>query len=142
MLFALAERVFGARAVDRRGEDVGDSLDEVRVVHRELARRAGMGAENAERPLLSLNHHAEPADDVVLTQERGAPEAAVGGQILHDDRCRGPEHVAAVGVAVRGQHGATDAPVVPPHARPQRQAAALGSKLEQPRVLHVEAAGH
>src|SRR2546426_6257790 len=50
---------------------------------------------------------------IVLGEERRAPEAAVGGEVVHDDGHRGPQHIAGEGVAVRWTDGVANAPVLP-----------------------------
>ena len=138
VLLALAKCILGAGAVNRGRQDVRHRLYEVRVVHRELAPLCRMGPQDAEGAILALHHDAQPTHHLVLGEERRAPEAAVGGEVVHHDGRRGPQHIAGEGVAVRRKDGVANAPVLPSHTRPQHQRAALRPELEQPRVFHIE----
>ena len=69
---AVAQRLVGGVALDRVGEDVRRGLDEVDVLRGEAARLGRVDVEDAEGPVLALDHDREAAADAEHPQRRAA----------------------------------------------------------------------
>ena len=139
VLFTAAERLFGGSAVDRSREHVRQRLQKVRVVDRELAPASAVSAQDAERPILPVNEHAQAAYDTVRREQRRAAEPRIRRQVFYDDRPRGAQGVAGVGVGVRGDDD--PALVAPAHTRAQQQRPVFGPKLEHTTEFHFQHPG-
>jgi len=139
VLLAVAQRLFGGGTVDRGGEDVRHGLQEVRVVDRELPAASAVGSQDAERPVLPVNQHAQAAHHPVRREQRRGGEAGIRRQLFHDHRSGGAQRVAGVGVGIGGDDDR--AAISPTHARPQHQGPALRTKLQHTAELDLEHPG-
>ncbi len=124
----VAQRLIGAVALDRVGQDVGDSLHEVDVLRGEAVGLRRVDVEHAEGMVLAVDHHREAAADAEHTQRRRHREAVLGGPVVDDHVQAGVESGAGMGVA-----GRRDAPAGAGHLlfepRPQVEPAAIAAKL-------------
>ncbi len=130
VLLAPSQRLLSVRAIDPGGQDVRHSLEEMRVVDRELARLRRVHAQDSEGAALAVHEDAQARDHARRRQERRAAESGVRGQVLYHHRARRAEHKARMRVRIRRRHSSPDGAITPTHPGAQQQRAALRAQLE------------
>ena len=137
----LGQRVLIAPTLDRRGEDVGDGLEEMDVVPREGPRAVGERPERAERPFAALDDDAQAADDAVFSQHVRGDEPGLGAEVLHDHRLARRQGEAGERAGSCLHRLVAGVPPAPAGARPQHEAVPFRGQLHHPAELHAEAIG-
>ncbi len=80
----VAEDLIGDVALDRLGQHVGRSPQEVNVLGAEAAGIAGVNVEHAEGVLLAVDHHRKAAGKSENTQHRGHRKALLDRPVCDD----------------------------------------------------------
>lgn len=136
--FPLLQFLLGSTACNGRTQDIGHGLHEIGVVLREGALLPGVGAQDAKRLRCVPDDDTEPADHVVLQQQRRPVEAGLGAQVVDDDGLLRPQGVARLGIEIGPDFGMPHVAALPADARPKQQSAFLRQQLQHFAVVHVE----
>ena len=136
----VAQRLIRSVALDRVGEHVGRSLDEVHVLRGEAVGLGGVDVEHAEGLLRAVDQHGEAAAHAHHSQRRRHREAPLGRPVVDDHVQTRVERGAGVRVARgRGAGGADDA-ILEPGA--QAEPAAVATDLPDAGRLDPLDLGH
>jgi len=84
--FPLSLQLLAPLALDRRGQHVGDRLEEIHPVRRKGLAPARVRVQDAERPILDVENGAREADRRIVTQQRGALEPRLLAKVRDTQR--------------------------------------------------------
>ena len=140
MLFALTERFFDARALQRGREHVRERLQKEHIRTAEFPRLRAVGAEHTPGSLTALHRNADSADDAMRFEMRRQAEASLDGGIFEHERPGGAQDVSRQPAGIRGDKRPPDAALAPTGAGTEQQAAVLGFELQDVAELDVEPA--
>ncbi len=129
-------------AIDPGGQDVRHSLEEMRVVDRELAGLRRVHPQDSEGAALAVHEDAQARDHALRRQQRRAAESSVRGQVLYHHRARRAEHKARMRVRIGRRHSSPDGAVTPTHPGAQQQRPAFRAQLEHAGERDFEHARH
>ena len=135
----IAQALLGALAVDRGGQRIGQTFQEVAAFLGKAARLGRACAEHAVGPADAVDRHAGAAADAVCNQQLRRRRRAGGMPVSHRQRVRDGQHVAGTrrGSAQLGHRAA--AVVAPAGPRAMQQRAAVTGELQHQAEPDLEA---